>query len=86
VADRKRLYCHKTYLTLLYAFYVAAAIANAVLSIVAFVQYVRFRMADIPEKEKKWQSLHFITLALFILFGVLILVKLTDRYNSHSQI
>ena len=56
--------------------------ANALVTIIAFFQYVRFRMANRPDLEKKWQSIHFATLALFVLFGVLILVQLSHRLNT----
>jgi hypothetical protein len=66
---------------LLFTLSVIACIANAVVTVVAFFQYIRYRMADRPELEKKWRSLHFITLSLFVFFGVLICVQLSHRYN-----
>jgi hypothetical protein len=39
------------------------------------------RLADLDRREQRFQSLHFITLALFVLFGVLILVQLSMRPN-----
>lgn len=38
-------------------------------------------LADLDRKESRYQSIHFITLSLFVLFGVLILVQLSDRFN-----
>ena len=38
-------------------------------------------VAGLDRKESRYQSIHFITLALFVLFGVLILVQLSNRYN-----
>jgi hypothetical protein len=81
---------------LLFPLYVVACITNAIITIIGFVQYVRYRMAERPESagpgpaehdrlnrlEKKWQSIHFITLALFVFFGVLICVQLSHRYNT----
>jgi hypothetical protein len=71
---------------LLFTLYIIAAIVCAVIAVVAFFQYVRFRMADKPELEKKWMAVHFITLALFVLFGVLILVHLTNTLNGRHQL
>ena len=86
MADRKRIFIHKTHLTLLFQLSVIACIGNAVVTVVAFFQYVRYRMANQPEPEKKWQSIHFTTLALFVLFGVLICVQLSHRLNGHHQL
>ena len=71
---------------MLFQLYVIACIANALITVIAFFQYVRFRMANKSESEKKWQSIHFITLALFVLFGVIILVQLSNRLNSGLQL
>ena len=37
------------------------------------------RLAILDRLERRYQSLHFITLALFVLFGVLVLVHLSNR-------
>jgi hypothetical protein len=42
-------------------------------------------LAELDKNEKKYQSLHFITLCLFVLFGVLILVHLSNRLNGGVQ-
>jgi small-conductance mechanosensitive channel len=42
-------------------------------------------LAELDKKEKKYQSLHFITLSLFVLFGVLILIHLSNRLNGGVQ-
>ena len=39
------------------------------------------RLADLDRRENRYQSIHFITLALFILFGVLILIHLSNKLN-----
>src|SRR6185312_2913542 len=44
------------------------------------------RMARLDRKERFYQVLHFITLWLFILFGVLILIQLSHRFNGHGAI
>ena len=66
--------------------YIAGAIINALVSVIAFFQYIRMRMANRPEPEAKWMKVHFITLALFVFFGVLILVHLTNKLNGQHQI
>ena len=40
------------------------------------------RLAVLDRREKRYQSIHFITLSLFVLFGVLILVHLSHKLNS----
>jgi len=70
----------------LFPFYIVAAIANAVISVAAFFQYVRFRSRDQPGLEKKWLTIHFITLALFVFFGVLVLVHLSNKLNGQHQL
>jgi cytochrome bd-type quinol oxidase subunit 2 len=69
----------------LFTFYIVACIANAVVTIVAFFLYVKARLAYQDKKEKKYQSLHFITLLFFVLFGVLILIHLSNRLNGVMQ-
>ena len=44
------------------------------------------RLAGLDQKERFYQSLHFITLALFVLFGVLILIHLSNHLNNRIQI
>jgi hypothetical protein len=39
------------------------------------------RIAGLDARERKYQSLHFITLALFVLFGVLILIQIHDHVD-----
>ncbi len=43
------------------------------------------RLAELDKKEKKYQSIHFITLSLFVLFGVLILIHLSNQLNGVIQ-
>lgn len=43
------------------------------------------RLAVLDREERRWLSLHFITLFLFILFGVLILIRLSDSINSGAS-
>jgi hypothetical protein len=43
------------------------------------------RLAVLERQERRLLSLHFITLFLFILFGVLILIHLSDSINSGAS-
>lgn len=61
---------------------IIACIANALVTTVSFFLYVRARLAGLDRLEKRCQAIHFITLALFVLFGVLILVHLSNELNS----
>jgi hypothetical protein len=40
------------------------------------------RLSVLDRREQRYQSIHFITLALFVLFGVLILVHLSGKLNQ----
>lgn len=40
------------------------------------------RLAELDRKESRYQTIHFITLFLFVLFGVLILIRLSHRLNA----
>jgi hypothetical protein len=40
------------------------------------------RLKELDRREQRYQSIHFITLALFVLFGVLILVYLSGKLNQ----
>lgn len=42
------------------------------------------RLARLDRLERRYQAIHFITLALFLLFGVLILVHLSHEVNGNS--
>lgn len=70
----------------MFTFYIVAGIISVIISIAAFFQYVRYRAKEQPEPEKKWLTIHFITLALFVLFGVLVLVHLSNVLNSQHQL
>ncbi len=43
------------------------------------------RVAVLDRQERRYLSLHFITLCLFVLFGVLILIQLSDSINSGTS-
>ena len=40
------------------------------------------KLAKLDRREQNFQAIHFITLALFVLLGVLILVHLSDQLNT----
>lgn len=40
------------------------------------------KLARLDKREQNFQAVHFIALALFVLFGVLILVHLSDQLNT----
>jgi len=44
-------------------------------------QYAK-KLDGLDRREKQFQSIHFITLALFVLFGVLILIQLSGKLNQ----
>jgi hypothetical protein len=47
-------------------------------SLVTFVLYVRARIKLEENKEKKYQSIHFISLFAFVVLGVIILIMLSN--------
>jgi hypothetical protein len=53
---------------------VALAILAGLTTIVSFILYVQARMHEQEAKEKLYQSIHFKTLFLFVVLGVIILV------------
>jgi hypothetical protein len=59
---------------------IAGCIISAIVTIVSFFLYVRARMA-FDRKEERYRSIHFATLALFTLLGVLLLIQLSHRLN-----
>lgn len=73
---------------------IPACILSGLTGIVSFILYVRYRMQPRDEKdtagrnawldrqEGKYQQIHLISLTLLVLFGVLILVILSHRYNQ----
>jgi hypothetical protein len=73
---------------------IPACILCGVVTIVSFFLYIRYRMkprseeedagqdnARLERQEQRYRQTHFISLALFVLFGVLILIELSHRYN-----
>ena len=61
---------------------IPACILSGVVAIISFVFYVRHRMHYREVQEERYKQIHFISLLLFVLFGVLILIELSHRYNQ----
>jgi cytochrome bd-type quinol oxidase subunit 2 len=60
---------------------VVACIVNAIVTIITFFLYVSARLGFREAAERRYMAVHFITLALFVLFGVLVLIQLSHRFN-----
>jgi len=60
---------------------ITGCVCSGIVSIASFFLYVRSRMQYREEKERRFQQVHFSSLALFVVFGVLILIELSHRYN-----
>jgi hypothetical protein len=45
---------------------------------VSFVLFAQARMKEEAQKERKFQSIHFISLLVFVFIGVIILVMLSN--------
>jgi cytochrome bd-type quinol oxidase subunit 2 len=71
--------------SLIFQLTAAACLVNGVITGIFFLLYIKARMADQSTEpgrdEARYQSIHFITLFLFVLFGVLVLIQLSNRYN-----
>jgi len=62
-------------------FLITGCVLSGIVSIVSFFLYVRNRMRFREEKERRYQQIHFLSLVLFVVLGVLILIALSHRYN-----
>jgi hypothetical protein len=74
--------------------YIPACIGSGIVAVVSFFLYIRYRVKPRSEDpqpspgdqrleklEQRYQQIHFVSLSLFVLFGVLILIELSHRYN-----
>jgi hypothetical protein len=71
----------------MFSLYIILCIASGVVAIVSFFLYLRARIANRLARERRWLSIHYISLFLFVFFGVLILIHLSDsitRGTSYS--
>jgi len=51
---------------------------TGIVSAITFILYVLARMREEERKEKLFQSIHFISLLIFVFLGVIILVMLSN--------
>ena len=71
----------------MFSLYIILCIASGVVAIVSFFLYLRARIANRLARERRCLSIHYISLFLFVFFGVLILIHLSDsitRGTSYS--
>lgn len=61
---------------------IPACILSGLVAVVSFFLYVHYRMNFREKEEQRYRQIHFISLALFVLFGVLLLIELSHRYNQ----
>jgi uncharacterized membrane protein YidH (DUF202 family) len=57
---------------------IAICILTGLVSVITFILYVRARMKEEEQKEKKLQSIHYLSLFAFVFFGVIILIMLSN--------
>ena len=69
----------------MFSLYIVLCIACAIVTLVTFFLYVRARMANRMAEEKRYLSIHYISLFLFVLFGVLILIHLSDSISRGTS-
>jgi len=69
----------------MFSLYIILCIACAIVTLVSFFLYVRARMANRVTEEKRYLSIHYISLFLFVLFGVLILIHLSDSISRGTS-
>ena len=71
---------------MIFTLLIILCIVSAIATLITFFLYIKARMAGrMEEQERRYLTLHFITLCLFILFGVLILIHLSDSINSGAS-
>jgi threonine/homoserine/homoserine lactone efflux protein len=69
----------------MFSLYIILCIASGVVAIASFFLYVRARMANRLAQERRWRSVHYISLFLFVFFGVLILIHLSDSISRGTS-
>lgn len=79
MAVEERVYLIKKDLILIFDLTVILLVMNAVTTVITFVLYVLARMREQTRKEQLYRSIHFVTLALFVLMGVLLLIQISHR-------
>ena len=69
----------------MFSLYIILCIACAIVTLVSFLLYVRARMANRVAEEKRYLSIHYISLFLFVFFGVMILIHLSDSISRGTS-
>jgi threonine/homoserine/homoserine lactone efflux protein len=54
-------------------------ICMAIITITSFILYVLARMREQDQKEKRYRTIHFLSLGLFVLLGVFLLILLSNE-------
>jgi len=62
----------------LFHFLIVLCSVVGLISVASFVLFARARMKEEEQKEKRFQSIHFISLLVFVFIGVIILVMLSN--------
>jgi len=57
---------------------IAICVLTGLISVITFILYVRARMKEEEQKEKKFQTIHYLSLFAFVFFGVIILIMLSN--------
>jgi len=53
-------------------------VLTGLISVLTFILFVRARMKEEEQKEKKFQTIHFLSLFAFVFFGVIILIMVSN--------
>jgi len=62
----------------LFHFLIVLCSIIGLISVITFVLFARARMKEEEQKEKRFQSIHFVSLLVFVLLGAIILVMLSN--------
>jgi small neutral amino acid transporter SnatA (MarC family) len=69
--------CQKKF-DLLFHSTIGLCVATGLVSLIYFVLYVRARMKQEEKKEQHYQSIHFFSLFVFVVLGVIILIMMSN--------
>jgi formate hydrogenlyase subunit 3/multisubunit Na+/H+ antiporter MnhD subunit len=53
-------------------------ILTGIISAITFILYVMARMKEQDQKEKSYRLIHFLSLFLFVILGVILLIMVSD--------
>ena len=82
----ERIQLHEKSRLMMFSLVIILCIASGIATLIFFFLYIKARMAGLDRQERRYLSLHFIMLFLFVLFGILILIHLSDSINSGTTI